>query len=100
MTTRLLTRVFWQHAGETTVGYSASTVGGVLLLHVGDLITNVPWYAVLSAAAIGGLIGLSKSLTSLIVQPDNGTASFLRSVVAAPLAGHGWDPIDTNPANG
>lgn len=86
---RLLTRVFWWSAAETTLGYSAAGTATVLGLHVTELITDVPWYAVLSGAGVGALLGFSKALSSLKVQPDNGNSSFLQNVVARPDHGNG-----------
>lgn len=82
MPTPLLSRVFWEHAAEITAGWSASSTFAVLILHVTDLLTDVPWYAVLSAAVIGALLGLCKALGSLKIQPDNGTGSILKRVTA------------------
>jgi hypothetical protein len=86
MPSRLLTRVFWESAGETSVGYGAGFAGGILALNVGKVLTDVPWYAVVSGAGIGALVGLCKALASLKVQPDNGNSSWLSQVVAAPKA--------------
>jgi hypothetical protein len=83
MAFRLLTRTFLESTAETTIGWGASGAGAILVLHAADLLTDVPWYAVLSGAGIGALGGFCKALSSLKVQPDNGNSSYLRRVVAA-----------------
>ena len=84
MPSALVSSVFWQHTGETALGYAASGVSTVLLLHAGQLLSDVPWYTALSGGVIGAVIGVCKSFHSLLVQPGNGTASYLRRVVAGP----------------
>jgi hypothetical protein len=81
---RIWSRVFWQSAAETAIGYAAAGAGSVLALHGADLLTSIPWYTVLSGAGIGALLGVCKSLSSLKVQPGNGTDSYNARVVAAP----------------
>jgi hypothetical protein len=86
MASRLLASVFWWSVGETAAGYGAAGVSTVLLLHAGQVLTDVPWYAVFSGGVIGALVGVCKAFTSLVVQPDNGNSSWLARVVAAPKA--------------
>lgn len=86
MASRLASPIFWESVGETAVGYGAAGVSAVLLLHAGQVLTDVPWYAVFSGGVIGALIGVCKAFTSLVVQPDNGNSSWLSRVVAVPKA--------------
>jgi hypothetical protein len=78
----LTTRVFWQGTAENMLGAAAAGAGSVLGLHVAELLTNVPWYAVLSGGGIGALMALLGSLGSLRV--GNGTASYNPNIVAEP----------------
>lgn len=73
---RLNTLVFWQSTCETTVGYAAAGAGAALTA------APVSWHAVLLGAAAGAALGFTKSLSSLQVQPDNGTDSYNKNVVA------------------
>lgn len=75
---RLSSRVFWQTTAETALGYAAA--GAVTALSV----TNPSWHVVLVGVGVGAALGFSKSLSSLKVQPDNGTDSFNSQVVAKP----------------
>lgn len=85
----LTSRVFWQNTAENMVGGAAAGSGSVLGLHVADLLTNVPWYAVCSGGAIGAALALLGALGSLRAQPNNGTASYNSRVVAEPKEPHG-----------
>lgn len=73
---RLFTAVFWQSTGETAVGYAAAGAAAALVM------PTVSWHAVLSGAGIGAALGLCKSLSSLKIQPGNGTDSYNPRVVA------------------
>lgn len=78
----MLTAVFWESVAETVVGYAAAGAGSILTLHGVAVVKDIPWYAVLSGAGVGGLIGFCKAMGSLKIQPDNGTDSFNSQVVA------------------
>jgi len=82
MALRFLTRIYWESAAETTIGYAASGASAVLSLHLTG--TSVPWYTVASGAGVGALAGFLKALSSLQVQPSNGNSSYLRRIVAKP----------------
>lgn len=71
---------FIEHAAENAVGAAAAAALTVFTSGAFHLVADVPWYAVASAAAIGGVASLLKSLVSLGV--PNGTASFNPNVVA------------------
>jgi hypothetical protein len=75
------TLTFLEHASEDAVGAAAAAALTVFTSGAFHLVGDVPWYAVLSAAAIGGVGSLLKSLVSMSVQ--NGTASINPRVVAA-----------------
>lgn len=75
-----LTLTFLQHAAENAAGAAAAGALTVLGSREFHLISDVPWYAVASAAAIAGLGSALKSVISLTVQ--NGTASLNPNVVA------------------
>lgn len=86
MPTTLFTRTFWIDAIDRALSAGATTSLGVMTAGAFKLISDVPWYAVLSAGAIGALADLLRSLSSLKVGPGqgNGTASYLPEVVAQP----------------
>ena len=80
------TLTFLEHAGEDAVGAAAAAAAlTVFTSGAFHLVGDVPWYAVLSAAALGGVGSLLKSLVSMSVQ--NGTASINPRVVAASKTG-------------
>lgn len=74
--------VWLENAGEKAVGAAALSAGALLSGKL--LLADVPWYAVASAAALGALASLLNSLGTTLVGPgkQNGTASYLRNVVA------------------
>jgi ABC-type branched-subunit amino acid transport system permease subunit len=73
--------VFLEHLGENAVGAAAYAAVGALGSAGAKTIGDVPWYGVLSTALIAGLVAVLTGLASL--RQNNGTASFLSSVVAA-----------------
>lgn len=75
---RLFTRVFWQSTTETTVGFAAAGAAAALSA------APVSLHTVLLGTVVGAALGFSKSLSSLKVQPTNGTDSFNARIVAAP----------------
>jgi hypothetical protein len=76
--------VWLEHAGENAVGAAAIGAGTVLGSGQFHLISDVPWWAVVSAGAIAGLGSLLKALGSLHFGPgkQNGTASLNPHVVS------------------
>lgn len=75
---RLSSRVFWQSTSETTIGYAAAGAATALA------VANPSPHVVLVGIGVGAALGFSKSLSSLKVQPGNGTDSFNSHVVAQP----------------
>jgi hypothetical protein len=86
MPSDLFSRVFWLDALVRTISTAATTTLGVLTAGGFKLIPDVPWYGVLSAGALAALAEFLRALSTLKIGPgqDNGTASFLSEVVAAP----------------
>ena len=74
--------VFFEHTVENAVGSAADAALAALGGGVVGVLGNVPWYGVLSVAGGAALVSVLRSLSSLKVQPDNGTASNLPRVVA------------------
>lgn len=72
------------HAGENATGAAAIGAGTVLGAAHAHYLSDVPWYMLLSAAGLGALASLLKSIASVCIGPgrDNGTASNVPSVIA------------------
>lgn len=89
MTSALFTKVFWLDAVDRAIATAATTSLGVMTAGAFKLIEDVPWYGVLSAGALAALAEVLRSLSTLKVGPgqDNGTASNVPQVVAAPTDG-------------
>lgn len=86
-----LNKTFLQHAAENAIG--AAAAGALSALAVtgenggAHALADIPWSALATGLIVGGLVSLLKSAASLKV--DNGTASVLPQVVAAPQADPG-----------
>lgn len=81
-TSELFTADFWQRTLTQAVHGSAGGTLGALGTGELKLLNSVPWYAVLSAAAIGGLLSLLASLSSVKV-PNTIPASFIPAKMVA-----------------
>ena len=92
--TQLVSKAFWQTTAENAVIGAAGGAATPLAAHATDLLNHVPWDYVGSGAGLGAVLAVLYSLASL--KRNNGVASFSPNVVAL---GHGWDPVETNPAN-
>lgn len=80
MASELFSADFWQRAFTQAVHGAAGGALGALGSGELRLLNSVPWYAVLSAAVIGGGISLLSSLVSSGV-PNTVPASFLPNKV-------------------
>lgn len=67
---------FWQRTLTQAIHGASGGALGALGSGELKLLSSVPWYAVLSAAAIGGMLSILASLVSVPV-PNTASASFL-----------------------
>lgn len=84
-TTELLTADFWQ---RTLTQAAHAAAGAALPLLVGGgfkLLTDVPWYAVLSAAALCAIVSVLASIVS-VKAPGTEPASFIPTKLVDRLA--------------
>lgn len=67
---------FWKDVLDRAIGASATSALSVLTMGAFSLIGDVPWYAVVSAAATGALYDVLRSLAASRVN-EKGTAGFV-----------------------
>ena len=72
-------RVWFEHVAENTIRSAAAAALGALPPAASG---QIPWYGLGVAAGIGALASILTALAGLKLQPDNGTDSVIRRVVA------------------
>lgn len=81
------TIVFWKDAADRALAAGAASATSAWTLGWAGVIPSVPGRAVLAALGAGAALDLLRSLASLRI--DNGTASPLPEIVAAPKTERG-----------
>lgn len=94
MSPTVFSKAFWQDAAERAISAGAATAVTVPILS--GMISDIPWYAILSAFGISAGVDLLRSLASLRV--DNGTAGTVSSVISVDRAPEYVDVHDVGPS--
>lgn len=81
-TNKLLSASWWSDALERAVSSGANSAVTILTMGGVSLLTDVPWYSVLSAAGIAALLDLLRSLAAA-PRGNTGTAGFTPAIEAS-----------------